>query len=342
MRNKLTEEERKHLIAHHKKERDKRICDRIKSVLLYSNGYTYQKIAEILLLDDETIRRHIKDYFDQDKLAPKNGGSKSYLDKNQSEKLLDHLEKHTYLYVKQIQAYVKNTFNVNYSIRGMTHWLHAKNFCYKRPHGVPAKANQAAQLEFTKAYKKLKNNLSSDEILYFVDSSHPQHQTKLAFGWIKKGVRKPEKTTACQKRLNVIGAINLDNHHIEYQAVDWINAKSIKTFLIQLINHHPDKKTIHLVLDNAGYHKSKEIKEFINSTKIKLHYLPPYSPNLNPIERLWKIMHEQVTCNQYYEKFQDFTEAILGFFENIKKYHSIIQSRITDNFQKLTFVQFAC
>ncbi|MCH9756018.1 MAG: transposase, partial [Gammaproteobacteria bacterium] len=54
------------------------------------------------------------------------------------------------------------------------------------------------------------------------------------------------------------------------------------------------------IWDNAGYHKSQAIRDFVKKTNIELHFLPPYSPNLNPIERLWKIMHENVTYNRYY------------------------------------------
>jgi hypothetical protein len=64
-------------------------------------------------------------------------------------------------------------------------------------------------------------------------------------------------------------------------------------------------------------------------------YLPPCSPNLNSIERLWKIMHEMVSYNKYYETFSDFTEATLNFFRNIGKHKSLLRSRITDNFQIL-------
>lgn len=69
--------------------------------------------------------------------------------------------------------------------------------------------------------------------------------------------------------------------------------------------------------------------------KIKLHYLPPYSPNLNLIERLWEIMHERVTYNRYHEKFADFTEAIMGLIQHIGRCKNILRSRITDNFQTL-------
>src|SRR5579872_1034233 len=100
MERKLFAKERQDLIARHRKERDGKIRDRIKAVLAYDDGYSYSEIARLLLLDDETIRRHIKDYFDKNKLAPENGGSESYLNEAESLKLKAHLSEVTYLYVK--------------------------------------------------------------------------------------------------------------------------------------------------------------------------------------------------------------------------------------------------
>jgi predicted ArsR family transcriptional regulator len=76
---------RKQLIRQHKGERAGRIRDRIKAVLLYDKDYTYSDIAKILLLDDETVRRHIADYEQDEKLHTENGGSKSQLDEAQTE-----------------------------------------------------------------------------------------------------------------------------------------------------------------------------------------------------------------------------------------------------------------
>lgn len=335
MDRRLTSLERKNLIQSHKKERDKRICDRIKAVLAHDDGYSYSEIAKILLLDDETIRRHIGDYFSVHKIIPENGGSQSYLNKAETLALKSHLEIKTYLHVKDICAYVKETFKKTYTVSGMTKWLQENGFRYKKPHGVPAKADLQRQEEFITKYNELKNAVKPDEIILFGDSTHPQHQTKLTYGWIKKGVRKPEKMTACQKRINLIGTIDLKAHHVEYRRVDWVNGESLKAFVTQLCAAYPNASAIHLILDNAGYHKSEDFLKFIATTKIKIHYLPPYSPNLNPIERLWKIMHENVTYNRYYAKLSEFTENILGFFENIENYRSVIQSRINDNFQSL-------
>ena len=332
----LNSEEKEQLIARHRKEKDKRTCDRIKAVLAYDDGYSYAEISSILLLDNETIRRHIDGYVHHQKLNTENGGSISKLTKDEAQELLAHLDETIYLHVKDICAYVKQTSKKNYSVSGMTKWLLKNNFCHKKPHGVPAKANQEKQEAFMKAYAALKAASTEDSPIYFGDSVHPQHQTQAVYGWIKKGVRKAVKMTACQKRVNIIGAINLATHQVVYQQVDWVNFDSLKIFAIKLCEANPKATTINLILDNAGYHKSKEFTAFIKTTKIKIHYLSPYSPNLNPIERLWKVMREKVTYNRYYEKFSEFKKSLLDFFENINGYQEILKSRITDNFQRLT------
>ena len=109
MDRRLTAQERADLQKRHKKERDGRIRDRIKAVLAFDDGYNYSEIAKLLLLDDETIRRHISNYFIKHQLAPKNGGSVSRISLKDSERLKAHLREKTYLYVKEICAYVKRS-----------------------------------------------------------------------------------------------------------------------------------------------------------------------------------------------------------------------------------------
>jgi transposase len=337
----LTSKEREKLIQRHRKERDGRIRDRIKAVLAYDDGYNYAEIAHILLLDDETIRRHISDYVREKKLSTANGGSNSKLTDRETSELIEHLAEVTYLYVKDICQYVKTKYKKTYSISGMTKWLHENDFCYKKPHAVPAKANKEQQKKFIAFYKRLKEKAGTKEPIYFADSVHPQHQTHLTYGWIVKGERKEIATTGRQYRLNFIGGICLNGHRFFYQQADKIDADSIALFLVELRKRHPEKCVIHLIWDNAGYHRDKSIKEFAKGLAIKLHYLPPYSPNLNPIERLWKLMHESVTYNKYYEKFYEFTDATLGFLKSIGRKKCVLRARITDNFQILHSPLFA-
>lgn len=331
----LTPRKREKLIARHRKERDKRVCDRIKAVLAYDDGYTYSEISRILLLDDETIRRHISDYLKDDRLSTNNGGSDSKLSDKESCQLTGHLQEITYLHVKDICQYVRKQFGKIYSVSGMTKWLHDNKFCYKKPHAVPAKADKELQKKFIKYYKRLKAKAGKNEPIYFVDSVHPQHQTQLTCGWILKGMRKEIATTPYQKRLNFIGGIRLDGHRFTYQQVDKVDAYTICDFLLKLRQANPGKYCVHLILDNAGYHRNDEVKEFAKELGIKLHYLPPYSPNLNPIERVWKLMHEAVRYNQYYGTFCEFADATLEFFKSIGRKKCILRERITDNFQIL-------
>jgi transposase len=332
----LTKKEREGLIERHRKERDGRIRDRIKAVLAYDEGYNYADIARILLLDDETIRRHIDDYQREQKLETANGGSKSKLTDSESQKLIEHLQEITYLYVKDICQYVKQTYGKTYSISGMTKWLRMNNFRYKKPHAVPAKADRAKQRLFIRYYNRLKKRADAKgEPIYFADGVHPQHQTQLTYGWIFKGVRKEIATTGYQKRLNFIGGICLNGHRFNYCVADKINADSVCDFLRHLRGANPGKRRIHLILDNAGSNRNKAVYKLAKNLGIKLHYLPPYSPNLNPIERLWKLMHEYVRYNKYYEKFSEFTEATLEFFKSIGRKKRILRERITDNFQIL-------
>ena len=130
MENFLTESERNLLKAKHKKERDKRVCDRIKAVLLFDNGWAKQEIAEVLILTVESVRLHIQEYRTSQKLKPENGGSSSKLTKEQTENLLGHLQDHTYLYTKEIVAYVKSAFDLEYTVAGMFSWLKAHGFSY--------------------------------------------------------------------------------------------------------------------------------------------------------------------------------------------------------------------
>src|SRR5215469_2116752 len=129
----LDDRERTELKAQHKRERDKRICDRIKAVLLYDKGWSVEEIAEALLLSPDAIRDHVSQYRESKKLKPENGGSVEKLSAAQSQQLIEHLKTHTYLYVKDIVAYVSVRMKVVYTVHGMQAWLHRHGFSYKKP-----------------------------------------------------------------------------------------------------------------------------------------------------------------------------------------------------------------
>jgi predicted ArsR family transcriptional regulator len=112
----LTSEQKNELEARHEANRDKRVCDRIKAVLLRSEGWSTPMIAQALRLHETTIIRHIDDYLVKHKLQPENGGSHSYLTQRQTEDVLAHLSMETYRYAYQIMDYIGTTHAIRFSI----------------------------------------------------------------------------------------------------------------------------------------------------------------------------------------------------------------------------------
>jgi transposase len=96
------------------------------------------------------------------------------------------------------------------------------------------------------------------------------------------------------------------------------------------------KRIIYLFWDNAADHKGPDVRAFLSRKNCRIHLiqLPPYCPHLNPIERLWAVMHQHVTHNRAYPTQKQFAEAILKFFrETISKQWRDFRNQITDNFR---------
>lgn len=337
MRDFLSSDERSKLQLQHRYERDKRICDRIKAVLLADEGWTFQQIAKVLLLSDEAISQQVRNYITSQKLKPENGGSVSKLNPEQTKSLLEHLQHHTYLYTKDIIAYVKLTFGIVYTVPGITSWLKLHGFSYKKPAVVPGKANCEAQEQWIKEYEELKQSLPENEAICFIDGVHPTHNTKPTYGWIRKGERKEIPTNTGRQRLNLSGAIDIISQKVLVRQDERLNAAATIDFLKLIEDAYPETAWVHVFCDNAKYYRNKQVQEYLEGSKIKMHFLPPYSPNLNPIERLWKFMNEKVLYNKYYEKFADFKKAVFGFFEQLRAppedLHEAMARRITDKFR---------
>ena len=204
---------------------------------------------------------------------------------------------------------------------------------------MPGKANKELQQKWLEEYHKLKQALPDDETICFIDGVHPTHNVQPVYGWIKKGIRKEIPTNSGRARINLSGAIDVVNHKVVIQEDKMLNAEATIGFFRKVEASYPWKRKVHVFCDNAGYYKNKAVREYLQDSKIDLHFLPPYSPNLNPIERLWKWMKERVIYNTYYPEFEDFKEAVFGFFATLSALaeDSVLgrdfRSRVRDKFR---------
>jgi transposase len=314
--------------------RDKHEHTRLCVILARSEGVSAELIAQTHRISVSSVFKYLAEYEKENKTQHEpRGGTESKLNKEQTQELLLHLQQVTYLYTKDICKYVKAKYGKDYSRSGMNHWLLKHGFVYKEPLKVPGKLDPEKQMQFVEKYEEIKANLKPDEEIYFLDAVHPEFQSQAVCGWILKAETKTLPTTNKQFRLHFIGAINLENMSILSHEYKTINAENMIEYLKKLEAHSIASK-IHLICDNGRANKNKALAEYLKTSKIEIHYLPSYSPNLNPIERLWKIMRERKTYNKCYENFAEFAAAIRSFFfEEIPKLERILKERINDNFQ---------
>lgn len=168
--------------------------------------------------------------------------------------------------------------------------------------------------------------------VYFLDAAHFIYGVYLSTKWSKK--RLFIKSSPGRSRFNVLGALNsVSNEMIVVDNLTTINAWSIHELFQKLRERHPNEK-ISVFLDNARYQRCYISQASANMNEIELEYLPPYSPNLNLIERAWKFIKSKSLNSRYHNNFQEFCQAIKDCIEGFtNKFCSEIKSLLSWNFQ---------
>ena len=334
----LSDNEREYLRKQHRELGGKRYADRIKTILFLDRGDSYAEVSQRLMLDDDTIRNYYEEYVKggiQNLLKDSYTGKSCYLNADQMKELDAHVQERIYTNSKELVNHIEITYGIIYTHDAVKKLLHRLCFVFKKPKHVPGKADPAKQEQFIKEYEQLKGSKKPEDNLFFVDAVHPLHNSQPAYGWIKKGKEKGLQSNTGRARININGAYNISEHSVTVREDESINAQSTIQLFEQLLDKYPFGM-LYIVLDNARYYRSKLVAEFLKKNqRIELRFLPPYSPNINLIERLWGFYREKITHNKYCEKFADFKKMTMCFFENLADYKEELESRITENFQRL-------
>ena len=174
--------------------------------------------------------------------------------------------------------------------------------------------------------------------MFFVDAAHFVMGAFLGFVWCFERVF--IKSPSGRKRFNVLGALNAITHEvITVTNETYINAESVCELLRKLASLGLIIP-ITLVLDNAKYQKCQLVQELAGTLGIELLYLPSYSPNLNLIERLWKLVKKRCLYSKYYPDFSQFKAAISTFIESAHVQHKQeLDSLLTLRFQTFNKAQ---
>jgi transposase len=143
----------------------------------------------------------------------------------------------------------------------------------------------------------------------------------LSYSW---GIKGEQPIVDCKQRnrerLTTFGSLNICSGQITINFAQRGNYQSFKIHLKKLLRTYKNAGKIILIVDNVRYHHAKLLKKFIQSNpKLEIMYLPPYSPNLNPIERVWWFMRKSITHNRYLVSLQERKKKFLQMFSHFTK-----------------------
>ena len=306
--------------------KDAKTAIRIRVILALNDGWAIRDVAKLFLLDEDTVAKWKNRYLGRrlftDWLATATTGYNGKLSSDQQRELEQYVATETITDAASVVAFIKAHYSQTYTVNGVTKLLHRLGFVYKQTTLIPGKLDEAKQAAFKQSYEKLRDNLPEDEMIMFGDGVHPSHNVHATKAWVRRGQDKQVPTNTGRKRLNINGVLNIETMETVTYFSDTINAEETTHLFDKIQATYPEKRKIHLILDNARYYKNKLIAAYLRKRRcrIKLIFLPAYSPNLNFIERLWHFMKKYIIGIRRWDTFKDFEAYIHTFFDNIGDY----------------------
>ena len=324
-----------------------RLTKRANALVLLDQGLSCVAVAAVLLLDDDTVRGWHKRFAEggiEGLSRFEVGGSSGSLNSDQEATLKRWISETLPRTSKVVGAYIAREFGIVFKSRsGVIELLKRLDMHYRKPRSVPRKIDVEKQEAFIAAYNALLNSLGPDEAVLFADAVHPTHAARAAGCWAPKDVEIVLPQNSGRDRLNVHGAIDLETGKTAMNDVLTVDADSTIMLLEKIEALFPLMVAIHVFLDNARYHHADKVASWLAQPgrRIKLHFVPSYCPHLNPIERLWGVMHKNVTHNRCYNTFREFADTILGFLRHeVPTRWPDFCDRVTDNFRVINPEKF--
>ena len=320
-----------------------RLARRANALVLLDDGMSCAAVAKVLLLDDDTIRTWHRLYEEEgiEGLASFGyEGSACRLSEVQQDRLTAWIIETLPRTTREVGAWIETECGIAYQSRsGLIALLHRLGMEHRKPQSVSRKLDADKQAALIKTYEELLHHLADDEAVLFGDAVHPTHAVRPVGCWAPRDLPIAVAQTSGRQRLNIHGALDLETGKTRMLEVATVNAASTIMLLMAIEAMYPSKRMIHLFLDNARYHHAKLVQAWLArpGCRIKLHFIPTYCPHLDPIERLWGLMHKQVTHNRCHKTFADFSGATLTFLreEVPRNWHAYCDA-VSDNLRAIS------
>jgi transposase len=327
---------RKKIEKRRRPERDVRIWRRLSALLWLGEGATAEEVAARLDVCARQVRKWLKTFRTHglDALCElRYQGRVPRVNGAQLEELEQEIAKGHFRTARQIADWINQRFQVQYSESGVKELLKRIDVSFHKVTGFLWKADAVEQEEWLDEYRC--DPVGPSIRRYFVDACHPVWGVEMIYScWLLVGQRFHVKVGSGRKRLNILGAYGPEDH--EYLDIrlsrDNINGEQFINLLRLLRERHPETRKFILYLDNAAYYSKPVVKEWLaRHPQFQLKSLPPYSPNLNLIERLWKLLRTEAFCRGY-DSFEQMQRGVSAVLDHLEKYHPRLDTLMTEDF----------
>jgi transposase len=322
---------------------DPSIDDRSKRKLMvlrmHDLNVPHAKIAGILNISDDTVTNYLNLYLKggldallENRYYRPSSSVKAYLDQ-----IKESLAKEPVATAKQGAARIEEISGVKLSEDQARRIMKQMGMQYRKTAAVPGEADGQMQLEFLneELIPRLDDARQGRRRVFFVDAAHFVLGAFLGMIWCFARIF--VRTGSGRQRYSVLGAIETRDHGlVSVRTSGSVNAETVCELMLKIERGYPGEK-VTLVMDNARYQRNSKVQELAEHLGIELLYLPPYSPNLNLIERLWKLVKRKCLQNTYYPDFAQFRAAIDTFLDSLDgERKPLLRSLITENFQLIS------
>jgi putative transposase len=329
----LSRDERNTLLDYLRKSPDPQLRQRAHLILLLADGHTWTLITAVLFCSSRTVARW-KDRFEYGRVPALLGlpaGSRPFFSIRWGELALEWVTKHTpraFGFLRSrwscalIAMLLWREYRLEVSRETVRRWLRREELVWRRPRPV-LKRQDPRKAEIFQELRKLLLELPEDETVVFQDEVDINLNPKIGCMWMLKGKQAKVVTPGDNEKRYLAGSLHWRTGKLMVTLGPKRDGALFTEHLDDLRHRFRRYKKIHLILDNAKFHsESQPLYEFLgqHSDRFVFHFLPKYAPELNPIERIWWVLHEQITRNHQCQSMEELVDLVFDWLAERKRF----------------------
>jgi putative transposase len=324
----LTDQQRNLLLQWYQHYSHAQVSRRCHMILLLDDGHSYNDIAENLYCSSSTIARW-KDRFLRGGIEALRGQKRGPGPKfspcwpEAVTDLVDNFRPTDFGYYRSrwccwlLACVLQTVYGLYVSRETVRRWLHQEDYVYRRPRPV-LRREDPKRAEILRGLRRLLLNLPEDETVVFQDEADVNLNPEIGCAWMLEGEQAEVETPGNNKKRYLAGSLHWRTGAMITTTGEKRDSELFLDHIDELRRSLRRYKTIHIILDNAGFHDCQAVAEYYYRWygRIQFHFLPKYAPDLNPIERVWWHLREEITRNHRCQNIDELIELVFGWLEN--------------------------